>query len=84
MPAPGVAKRVSTVPEYLHDFFRSCERLLDNAPDLALSDEDRKRICFYTNEIAKLTDSRRLSVASNGSPDGYLRHSARHRDSRSA
>ena len=78
--------RGSNVPEYLHDFFRCCERLLDSAPDLApLSDEDRMRICFYTNEIAKLTDSQRFSARSNGNSDGDRRHSARHnRASRSA
>jgi CheY-like chemotaxis protein len=60
-----LAKRVSTVPEDLHDFFRCCERLLHSAPDLMpFSEEDRKRICFYTNEIAKLTE--RLSATSNG------------------
>ena len=65
MATPGVATRVSIVPEYLHDFFRCCERLLDSAPDLTpFSEEDRKRICFYTNEIAKLTE--RLSTTSNG------------------
>ena len=65
MEAPRVATRVSTVPEYIGDFFRCCERLLDSAPDLTpFSEEDRKRICFYTNEIAKLTE--RLSATSNG------------------
>ena len=34
-------------------------------PDLApFSDEERKRICFYTNEIASLTHSRRFSPRS--------------------
>ena len=65
MAVPRIATRVSTVPEYLHEFFRCCERLLDSAPDLTpFSEEDRKRICFYTNEIAKLTE--RLSATSNG------------------
>ena len=64
MNTPGVATRGSTVPEYLHDFFRCCERLLDSAPDLPFSEEHRKRICFYTNEIAKLTEQ--LSATSNG------------------
>ena len=64
MAARGVATRVSTVPEYVHDFFRCCERLLDSAPDLMpFSEEDRKRICFYTNEIGKLTE--RLSGTRN-------------------
>lgn len=74
MAAPEVATRVSTVPKHLHDFFRCCERLLDSAPDLPLlSDEDRKRICFYTNEIGKLTDSHRLSATSNGNPKAITR-----------
>jgi hypothetical protein len=65
MAGPRVATRMSTVPEYLHEFFRCCERLLDRAPALTpFSEEDRKRICFYTNEIAKLTE--RLSATSNG------------------
>jgi CheY-like chemotaxis protein len=65
MAAPRVVTRLPTVPEYLRDFFRCCERLLDSAPDLTpFSEENRKRICFYTNEIAKLTE--RLSVTSNG------------------
>ena len=66
MAASGVATRVPTVPKDLQDFFRCCERLLDSAPDLTpFSEEDRKRICFYTNAIAKLTE--RLSATSNGS-----------------
>ena len=64
MAATGVATRVSTVPECLHDFFRCCDRLLDSAPDLMpFSEEDRKRICFYSNQIAKLTE--RLSATRN-------------------
>ena len=56
---------MSSAPDYLHDFFRCCERLLDSAPDLTpFSEKDRKRICFYTNEIAKLTE--RFSATSNG------------------
>ena len=39
--------------------------MLDSAPDLTpFLEEDRKRICFYTNEIAKLTE--RLSATSSG------------------
>ena len=58
---------MSTGHENLHDFFSCCERLLNGAAKLApFSDEDRKRICFYTNEIAKLTDSQRLSSRTNG------------------
>ena len=65
MAAPGVAKRVSNGPDYLQDFFRCCERLLDSAPDLTpFSEEERKRICFYTNQIAKLTE--RLFATGNG------------------
>ena len=71
--------RGSTVPDDLHDFFRCCERLLDSASDLApFSDEDHKRICFYTNEIAKLADVQRISATSNGNLDRYRRHSARY------
>jgi hypothetical protein len=77
------AARMSTVPEDLHDFFRCCERLLDSAPNLAaFSDEDRKRICFYTNEIAKLTDAQRFSATSSG--NGHRGHSARRQDFRGA
>lgn len=51
--------------EDLHDFFRCCERLLDSAADLTpFSEEDRKRICYYANEISKLTE--RLSARSKG------------------
>jgi hypothetical protein len=76
---------MSIVHEELHEFFRCCARLLGSAPDLLpFSDEDRKRICFYTNEIAKLTDSQRVSGTSKGNPKGYRRHSARHLGSRSA
>jgi hypothetical protein len=61
---------MSSVHEKLHDFFQCCERLLGSAPEPALlSDEDCKRICFYTNEIAKLTNAQRLSTKSSGKPD---------------
>jgi CheY-like chemotaxis protein len=64
MAASRAAQRMST-PQYLDDFFRCCDKLLDNAPDLTpFFEEDRKRICFYTNEIAKLTE--RLSATSHG------------------
>jgi hypothetical protein len=65
---------MSTVHQDLLDFFRCCQCLLDSAPNLTpFSDEDRKRICFYTNEIAKLT--------SIGKPDGHRRHSPPNRAS---
>jgi CheY-like chemotaxis protein len=65
MATPRVPISVPTGPKDLHDFFRCCERLLDNAADLTpFSEEDRKRTCFYTNEIAKLTE--RLAARSNG------------------
>ena len=65
MAAPEVATRVSSVHKDLSEFFQCCERLIDSAADLTpFSEEDRKRICFYTNEIAKLTE--RLSARSKG------------------
>jgi hypothetical protein len=71
----------------LHNFFQYGERLLasvqatDHAP---FTHDELKRICFLSNEIAKLADSQLLGDASNGKPDGYRLDSARLRDSRSA
>ena len=57
MAASRVPTCMPTVPKDLQEFFRCCERLLDSAADITpFSEEDRKRICFYANEIGKLTE----------------------------
>ena len=65
----------SSIREDLDDFFRYCDRLLASArvPGVArFSHEDLKRMCFYSNEVAKLVDSQqRLDKRRSGNPDAY-------------
>jgi hypothetical protein len=65
----------SSIREDLDDFFRYCDRLLTSArmPGVArFSHEDLKRLCFYSNEVAKLVDSQqRLDKRRSGNPDAY-------------
>jgi hypothetical protein len=53
----------------LHELFSHCERVLASAqaPDHAAFSEDELRmVCYYANQLAKLTDAQR--VQSNGNP----------------
>ena len=58
--------------EDLHNFFRYCERLLiasTQAPHHSpFSPQERRKICFYANEVAKLTDSQKLDEQSHEKP----------------
>jgi hypothetical protein len=72
---PMSSSPLPSIREDLQGFFQYCERLLDSArasDHMLFSNEDLKRICFYTNAVAKLADSqRRLEEHRSGNPDGF-------------
>jgi hypothetical protein len=58
-----------SIRQDLHELFTHCDQLLARAqsPDHApFSEDERRMICYYANELARLTDAAR--VQSNGKP----------------